>query len=319
MKPDVLITNPLPFPMEEFEHHFNVHRLWDSNKPEQVLDHIGNKIRGVASSGPDPIDEMFMKRMPKLEIVSHFGVGYDVVDVEAARRNKIVVTNTPDVLNDEVADLALGLLISTIRKIPEADRFVREGRWLNEVFELTASLQGRKVGIVGLGRIGKAIATRCKAFNLSVAYHGRKEQPQVDYPYYDSLMELANEVDVLLLCTPGTSETEGLVNAEVLDALGTDGVLINVARGSVVVEADLVQYLQDGRILGAGLDVFENEPHVPAALASLNNVVLLPHVGSASIRTQRAMGQRVLDNLVEWFERGAPISPVPEAPPPHQN
>lgn len=314
MQHNILMTKPLAFPLEKFEKHFNVYRLWESNDPSKLLEKIGSNIKGVASSGPDLIDERFMKLMPKLEIVSHFGVGYDVVDVEAARRNGIIVTNTPDVLNDEVADLALGLLISTIRKITVADRFVREGRWKHESFELTASLQGRKVGIVGLGRIGKAVARRCEAFNLSVAYHGRTEQPSVSYRFYGNLVDLAKEVDILLLCTPGTPETNGLVNREVLKALGVNGVLVNVARGSVVVEKDLVRCLQEGHILGAGLDVFENEPHVPQALLTLDNVVLLPHVGSASVQTRQAMGQRVLDNLVQWFSNHSPISPVPETP-----
>jgi lactate dehydrogenase-like 2-hydroxyacid dehydrogenase len=236
------------------------------------------------------------------------------VDVAEAARRGVTVTNTPDVLTDEVADLAVGLLIATVRRLPQVDRYLRAGKWLEKPYPLTGTLRGRRVGIVGLGRIGKAIARRLEAFDLPIAYHGRSRQEDVAYAYHPTLVGLAEAVDVLVLVTPGGPETKGMVDAGVLRALGPDGVLINVARGSVVDERALIEALRDGVIASAGLDVFEDEPRVPAELVAMDHVVLLPHVGSASVHTRNAMGQLVVDNLASWFAGRGPVTPVPETP-----
>ncbi len=255
-----------------------------------------------------------MGRLPHLEIVASFGVGYDNVDAEWAGKHGIIVTNTPGVLDDEVADTAMGLVIAAVRRLPQAERFLRAGQWLKGAFPLTASLTGRTLGILGLGRIGKAIATRAKGFGLEVGYHGRKPQGDVAYRYYPSLIEMAKASDILIVAAPGGPATRHIVNAEVLDALGPDGVLVNISRGSLIDEAALIAALKAGRILAAGLDVFENEPHVPDGLIALDNAVLLPHVASASVKTRRAMADCVVANLIAWSEGKPPLNPVPETP-----
>ncbi len=271
-------------------------------------------VRGFAMSGQTRVDGALMDRFPKLEIISHFGVGYDSIDAQAAAARGIVVTNTPDVLTEEVADLTIGLILSTLRMLPQADRYLRAGNWLKAAFPLTATLRGRKAGIIGLGRIGKAVATRLAAFGVPIAYHGRTRQSDVPYRHYPSLVAMAEDVDLLISVAPGGAATKHLVNAEVLKALGPDGVLINVGRGSVVDEAALIAALRDRTILTAGLDVFEDEPRVPAELIAMDHVTLLPHVGSASVRTREAMGQLQVDNLVSWFAGRGPITPVEETP-----
>jgi lactate dehydrogenase-like 2-hydroxyacid dehydrogenase len=270
-------------------------------------------VRGVAVfGGHTRIDGDFVATMPRLELVSSFGVGYDHIDAGALARRGVIVTHTPDVLTDEVADLALGLLIATVRQLPQVDRYLREGKWLKGAYPLTTTLRGRKVGILGLGRIGKAIAKRLEACELEIEYHGRKPQPDVAYRYHPTLLGLAKACDVLMVVASGGVETRHIVNKEVLEALGPDGIVINVGRGTVIDEAALVKALQDKRILSAGLDVFEDEPRVPAELIALEHVVLLPHVGSASVHTRNAMGQLVVDNLVSWFGGKGAITPVPE-------
>ena len=270
-------------------------------------------VRGVAASG-GRVDAALMDQLPDLEIVANYGVGYDNIDAAEAGRRGIVVTNTPDVLNEEVADTAMGLLLCAVRQLPQADAYLRAGRWLQGPFPLSATLRGRRMGILGLGRIGKAIARRAEAFGIEVAYHGRSRQPDVPFPYHSTLVGLAEAVDILVVITPGGAATKGLVNAEVLRALGPEGVLINVARGSVVDERALIEALRDRTILTAGLDVFEEEPKVPPELIALEHVVLAPHVGSASVHTRNAMGQLVVDNLVSWFAGRGPLTPVPETP-----
>jgi lactate dehydrogenase-like 2-hydroxyacid dehydrogenase len=252
--------------------------------------------------------------LPALEIIANFGVGYDRIDARHAASKGIIVTNTPDVLNEEVADLTLGLLLCTVRELPQAERFVREGRWTSANYPLSSSLQRRTVGIVGLGRIGKAIAKRLDAFGVTVVYFGRSQQKSVERRYYPSLVQMARDVDTIIVCAPGGKETENLIDAPVLEALGANGILINVARGSLVDEPALIAALKKGTILAAGLDVFAEEPRVPAELLALQNTVLLPHVGSASHLTRDAMGQLVADNLISWFEGRGPITPVPETP-----
>lgn len=270
-------------------------------------------IRGMAvNSGQQRIDANFIAPFAELEIVSSFGVGYDHIDAAALARRGVVVTHTPDVLTDEVADLALGLLIATARQLPQVDRYVRAGQWLKAPYPLTTTLRGRKVGILGLGRIGKAIAQRLQACGLQIEYHGRTQQPGVAWPYHASLLGMAQSCDVLMVVASGGAETRHMVNAQVLDALGPDGIVINVGRGSVIDEAALIDALRDKRILSAGLDVFEDEPRVPAELIAMDQVVLLSHVGSASVHTRDAMGQLMVDNLLSWFAGKGAISPVPE-------
>lgn len=267
-------------------------------------------LRGVALSGETVFDGAMMDRFPALEIIAKFGVGYDTVDVAAAAERGIVVTNTPDVLTDEVADLALGLLIATIRRIPQADRFLREGRWRTGPFPLSLSLRGRRVGMVGLGRIGSAIADRVTALGLDVAYTSRSRKPGLGWAYHADPAALAAWADVLIVVVPGGPATDGMIDARVLAKLGPDGVLINVARGSVVDEPALIDALETGTIAAAGLDVFMNEPDVPERLLACDNAVLLPHVASGTITTRLAMGDLVFSNLDSWFAGNGPVTPV---------
>ncbi len=291
-----------------------LHRLWLEPNPDLWLAEWAPRIRAIALAGHVRADEAYMKRFPSLEIISSFGVGYDHIDAKAAARLGIIATNTPGVLDDEVADTALGLMIMTVRQLPQAERHLRAGNWPKGAYPLTPSLRGRTVGIVGLGRIGKAIATRVSGFGLDVVYHGRHPQAGVAYRYYASLVEMAKAADILIVVAPGGPSTRHIVNAEVLDALGPDGVLINVARGSLVDEKALIEALRARKILAAGLDVYENEPIVPAELVALPNAVLLPHVGSASVRTRQAMAECVVANLFAWADGKPPLTPVPETP-----
>jgi lactate dehydrogenase-like 2-hydroxyacid dehydrogenase len=263
----------------------------------------------------DGVNGAFMARFPKLEIVSTFGVGYDHIDAAWAGRHGIVVTNTPDVLTEEVADTALGLLLCTLRELPQAERHLRAGKWPERPYPLSkATLRNRTVGVVGMGRIGKAIARRLVAFGAPVFYHARRRQPDVPYRHYPDLVAMARDVDTLIVIVPGGPATRHMINAEVLRALGPDGVLINVARGSVVDEPALIKALQDGTIASAGLDVFANEPAVPQELIAMEHVVLLPHIASASVHTREKMDQLVVDNLLSWFAGRGPLTPVAETP-----
>ena len=271
-------------------------------------------VVGIAVSGQLPA--ALMDAFPNLEIVANFGVGYDGVDVACAAARRVVVTNTPDVLTEEVADTAIGLLLNTLRLLPQAEQWLRQGRWARDgAFPLSPlSLRGRTVGLFGLGRIGLAIARRLEAFGVSIAYHTRTPREGLAFAYHPSLVSLAEAIDTLIAIVPGTASTLKAVNAEVLAALGPQGVLINVGRGSTVDEAALIAALQNGTIAGAGLDVFENEPHVPEALLALPNVSLLPHVASASVVTRNAMSDLVVDNLKAWFSSGEALTPVVETP-----
>ncbi|MGQ3026687.1 MAG: 2-hydroxyacid dehydrogenase [Ferrovibrionaceae bacterium] len=316
-KPDILILRPVMQTVtDQLARRFPLSRLWEESDRDAFLDRIGPRIRGVVAGGP--VDAALIARLPALEIVSNFGVGYDGVDTAACAAAGVVVTNTPDVLTDEVADLALGLLLATVRELPQADRYVRAGRWLERPYPLTATLRGRRLGILGLGRIGRAIAGRAAAFGLAIAYHGRSRQPDVPYDYHETPADLARAVDILMVVAPGGAGTRHIVNAEVLEALGPDGVLINVARGSLVDETALITALEAGTIRAAGLDVFADEPRVPERLIARDNVVLLPHVGSASVHTRNAMAQLVVDNLMSWFDGRGPLTPVPETPVPRR-
>lgn len=311
---DVLMPAPMaPDVIEAIERDFTLHRLWEQPDPDRYLAAVAPRIRGMAVGGAaGRIDGRWFDRLPALEIVAHFGVGYETIDADAAAARGIVVTNTPGVLDEEVADLTIGLMLATLRRLPQADRFVRAGEWRRSPFPLSPSLRGRRVGILGLGAIGKAVARRLDGFDVAIAYHGRSRQPEVAYAYHDSPAALAAASDVLIAIVPGGAGTRHLVDARVLDALGPDGVFINVARGSVVDQDALIAALAERRILAAGLDVYADEPNVPEALVAMEQVVLLPHLGSASARTRAAMGKLVVDNLTSWFTTGRALTPVAE-------
>jgi len=313
-KPDVLLLGPPKrLMLDGLAAAFNVHRLPERDA-EAALAAIAPKLSAIAvSSVTDRVDADMMARMPKLAIVSTFGVGYDHIDAAFAAAHGIIVTNTPDVLTEEVADTAIGLLLCTAREFGQAERFVRGGKWLERGYPLSkASLRNRTVGMVGMGRIGKAIARRLDAMAVPVVYHARRSA-DVPYRHYASLIEMARAVDTLMVIVPGGAETRNLITAEVLAALGPEGILINMARGSVVDEGALIKALQDKTILTAGLDVFANEPHVPAELLAMNHVVLFPHLGSASVFTRTQMDQLVVDNLLAWAAGKPPLTPVPES------
>jgi lactate dehydrogenase-like 2-hydroxyacid dehydrogenase len=280
--------------------------------PALVTNDMARNVRGIAAM--TAIDATFIDALPKLEIIANFGVGYDAVDAKHAAKKGIMVTNTPDVLTDEVADTALGLLLNTVRELPKAEAWLREGRWVRDgAYPLTeTTLRRRRAGIFGMGRIGLAIARRLEAFGLPIAYHNRSKVDDVPYEYHPTLVGLAKAVDTLISVAPGNASTEKAVGMEVLKALGPNGVFINIGRGSTVDEAALAAALADGTIRAAGLDVFADEPRVPQGLLDAPNASLLPHVGSASVHTRQAMADLVVDNLVAGFGEGRPLTPVPE-------
>jgi lactate dehydrogenase-like 2-hydroxyacid dehydrogenase len=313
-KPDVLLVgNKKPVIVGGLEGNVTLHKLIDAADKEAFLKPLADKVRAIAVAyTSERIGPEFMQRFPKLEQISSFGVGYDHIDAKWAGAHGIVVTNTPDVLNEEVADTALGLLLCTVREFPQADRYLRAGKWLEKGYPLTkATLRDRTVGMVGMGRIGKAIARRLEAFGVPVVYHSRNPQAGVSYKYYPNLIDMARDVDTLMVIVPGGPSTQNMINAEVLKALGPRGILINMARGSVVDEPALIQALKDRSIYSAGLDVFAKEPQVPKELIEMDHVVLLPHLGSASEATRAAMDRLVVDNILAW----AAVTPVPETPP----
>lgn len=272
------------------------------------------RVNGIAVAGT--VSAALIDTLPNLQIIANFGVGYDGVDVEAAAKRGIIVTNTPEVLDDEVADTTIALLLNTLRRFYAAENYLREGRWEKEgPFPLTPlSLRGRHVGLYGLGRIGGEIASRLEPFKVKISYHTRKPKPGVSYTYQPSLQALAESVDTLICIVPKTAETHKAINADILKALGPNGVLINVGRGWSVDDAALIAALKDGTIAAAGLDVFYDEPKVPADYLDLPNVSLLPHVASASVHTRNAMADLVVDNLLGWFGNGVVKTPVPETP-----
>jgi len=273
-------------------------------------------VRAIACAATSEyLGDAFIRRFPKLQIISSFGVGYDHIDAKAAAAHGVIVTNTPEVLTEEVADPALGLLLCTAREFPQAERYLRAGKWLQKAYPLTkGTLRNRTVGIVGMGAIGQAIARRLDAFAVPVVYHARQQRPQLRYRYYPKLIDMARDVDTLMVIVPGGAATANMISAEVLDALGPTGILINMARGSVVDEPALIKALTEKRIMAAGLDVFAKEPQVPQELIAMDNVVLFPHVGSASVHTRDRMDQLVVDNIVAWAAGKPPLTPVAETP-----
>ncbi|AYG60478.1 2-hydroxyacid dehydrogenase [Rhizobium jaguaris] len=302
-----------PRVLETLKGHFDIVALDRSESPK-VDAETAARVRGVAVSGG--YDAVWMDAFPNIEVIANFGVGYDGIDVGHAASKGIVVTNTPDVLNDEVADTAIALLLNTLRQFPQAETWLREGRWVKEgAFPLSPfSMKGRRVGIYGLGRIGLEIARRLEPFKVKIGYHTRSPRDSLPYDYYSTLKEMAESVDTLISIVPKTLETHKVINAEILSALGPQGVFINVGRGWSVDDDALIAALGNGTLGAAGLDVFYDEPNVPAGYLSLPNVSLLPHVASASVPTRNAMADLVADNIIAWFTNGNVLTPVPETP-----
>jgi lactate dehydrogenase-like 2-hydroxyacid dehydrogenase len=295
---------------------FDLIQLPEAKERESFFARSAPRVRGMAvAATSERIDGPYMSRFPQLEIISSFGVGYDHVDAAWAGAHGVTVTNTPDVLTEEVADTALGLLLCTVRELPQAERHLRAGKWPQGDYRLSrATLRNRTVGLVGMGRIGQAIARRLDAMRVPVVYHSRRPAAGIGYRHYPNLIDMARDADVLLVITPGGSATQHLINAEVLRALGPEGILINMARGSVVDEEALIKALRERTILSAGLDVFAREPQVPPELIAMEHVVLFPHLGSASVATRERMDQLVVDNLLAWAAGKPPLTPVAETP-----
>jgi lactate dehydrogenase-like 2-hydroxyacid dehydrogenase len=299
MKHDLILTaKGHQGTQQRMEQEFNLVKLWETADRATALKAAAPKIRALAHTGHSKVDAALMDALPKLEIISNFGVGVDQIDLDAAKKRNIIVTNTANVLNDCVADCAMALVLNTLRKFPQADRYLRAGRWKSDgTYPFTTSLGGKTLGILGLGRIGEEIAVRAQAFKMNIRYHNRNKK-DVPYAYDPDVVTLAKNSDVLVAITPGGPETSRLVNAAVLDALGPRGYLVNVARGSVVDQPVLLKYLQQHKIAGAGLDVYEKEPDVPPEFFELDNVVLLPHMASATNETRTAMGDLQIENLL---------------------
>ncbi len=316
-KKEVLLVGPLkPVVVDGLESVCTLHKLAAAEEPDAFMaDHAG--VRAIACSATtERIPGSLMARFPKLQIVASFGVGYDHMDAKWAAAHGVILTNTPGVLTEEVADTALGLLLCTAREFPQAERYLRAGKWpQGGDYQLSrASLRNRTVGMVGMGAIGRAIARRLEAMKVPVVYHTRQKRADLAYRYYANLRDMARDVDILLAIVPGGAATRNMINAEVLDALGPDGILINMARGSVVDEPALIKALQEKHILAAGLDVYAREPEVPPELIAMDNVVLFPHLGSASVFTRERMDQLMVDNILAWAAGKPPLTPVAETP-----
>jgi hydroxypyruvate reductase len=309
-KPVLLSVAHLPdFLTDRLRAAFNYYDRTHESDPK-AFEALAPTVRGIASSGEGRVSRALLKRLPALEIISVFGVGFDGVDVPATRERKVIVTNTPDVLTDDVADLAIGLMIAASRQIPGADRYVRAGQWSKGPYRLTRKVSGARLGIFGLGRIGSAIAARAAAFGMQIAYTDPSKKP-VDYTYYDSAVALAKNVDFFVVAAYGGPATKGVINAEILSALGKEGILINIARGSVVDEKALVAALKSGQLGGAALDVFVDEPNVPPELLTMDNVVLTPHMASGTWQTRKAMADVAFANLEAHFAGKPVITPIP--------
>ena len=305
---DILQTHKLLASCEEaLAKRYTVHKLHEAADPEALLADLRDRVRGIAGGNVKP---ELMDKLPRLEIIANFGVGYDSIDTAAAKQRNIRVTNTPDVLNDAVAELTIGLMIALARRIPQADQYVRQGKWPGGAFPLLSELNGKTVGILGLGRIGKEIAVRAQAMRMRVVYHGRHRQEDQPFVYYDKLEDMARDSDWLVIIAPGGKGTERIVSRAVLEALGPQGYLVNMARGTLIDEPAMVEMLKAGTLGGAALDVFEKEPQVPTELLTLDNVVLSPHQGSATHQTRDKMGALVVANLDAHFAGEPLISAV---------
>jgi hydroxypyruvate reductase len=306
-KPEIILTaKGHAGTMATLQSEFACHHLFEASEKNAFFEKLAARVRGLATFGPMPVDGKLMDALPKLEIISNFGVGVDAINLADAKQRKIIVTNTPDVLNECVADTAIALVLNTLRKLPQSEKYLREGNWASRgPYPLTTSLGGKVMGVLGLGRIGEAVAKRAMACGMTIRYHNRNKK-DVPYPYDPDPVTLAKNSDVLMVVTPGGAETSKLVNAKVLDALGPQGFLVNIARGSVVDEPVLLRYLQEKKIAGAGLDVFADEPRVPPEFFTLDNAVIFPHVASATVETRKAMGDLQIENLRRHFA-GKPV------------
>lgn len=310
-KPEILQVVPMmPHVEKALAEAYAVHRYFEAADKPAFLAEVGPRIRAAATNGARGCPREIFDALPALEIIASYGVGYDGIDIPACKARGVRVSNTPDVLNDAVAELTLGLMLALCRRLPQADAFVRAGRWRQGAHPLTGELTGATLGILGLGRIGKEIARRAQAFKMRVVYHGRREQPYEPYQYYADLEAMARDVDWLVVIAPGSPEAVGIVSRKVMEALGPKGCLVNVARGSLVDETALVELLQSGALGGAALDVFEKEPNVPEALFAMENVALSPHQGSATTKTRSAMGDLVIRNLAAYFAGDPLLTPV---------
>ncbi|KAL8235326.1 hypothetical protein R6Q59_021426 [Mikania micrantha] len=309
----VLMTYPMSSYLEQrLDSRFNLFRLWNFPHKDHFFKANAGSIQAIVAStqAGSGADRDLIDSLPALQIVSSFSVGLDKVDLAYCKEKGIRVTNTPDVLTDDVADLAIGLILATLRRICESDRFLRGGLWKKDDFKLATKFSGKKVGILGLGRIGAAIAKRAESFNCSISYHCRSEKPELKYKYFPSVIELASNCEILVVACALTQETRHIVNREVINALGPEGVLVNIGRGPHIDEPELVAALVEGRLAGAGLDVFEDEPWVPEELFGLDNVVMLPHVGSSTVETEHAMADLVVANLEAHFFKKPLLTPV---------
>ena len=310
MKQDLLLIAPLYGPSQaRLEAVYEVHPLWEATDRDGLLTRIAPRVEMAVTTGGTGASRELIERLPQLKLIACFGVGVDAIDLAAARERGVAVTNTPDVLTDDVADLAIGLMLAAMRGIAVADRYVRAGRWLRANMGLQSKVSGKALGIVGMGRIGQAIARRAAAFEMSIAWTGPRAKA-LTWRYEPDLVELARSVDVLIAACPGGEATRGLISRAVLEALGPKGVFVNVARGSVVDEMALVELLTARQLGGAGLDVFANEPKVPEALLTLDHVVLQPHQASATRETRAAMGQLVIDNVAAFVAGRPLLTPV---------
>ncbi|MFN2644457.1 MAG: 2-hydroxyacid dehydrogenase [Burkholderiales bacterium] len=307
MKPEIIITaRGHAGTMATLQAEFAAHLLHEAPDKKAFFKQHAPSVRGLATFGPMPVDGKVMDLLPKLEIIANFGVGVDAIHLEDAKKRGIIVTNTPDVLNETVADTALALILNTVRKFPQSEQYLRASNWASRgPYPLTTDIGGKTLGVLGLGRIGEAIAKRAMACGMQIRYHNRRPK-DAPHPYDPDPVTLAKNSDVLLVVTPGGPETSKLISAKVLDALGPHGYLVNIARGSVVDEPVLLRYLQEKRIAGAGLDVFVDEPRVPPEFFTLENAVLFPHVGSATLETRKAMGDLQIENLRLHFA-GKPV------------
>lgn len=308
---DVLVVSPArPHQMDAIKDLYTLHRYDQVKDRGALLADVGDKIRAVMTTAGVGVSPELLDMLPNVKVVTSFGVGYDSIDIADCTRRGVKVTNTPDVLNDDVADMAIMLMLASLRRLVVGDNWARSGQWSAQgAMPLTTTLRGKKVGIVGLGRIGQAIATRAEPFGVELGYFGRSKK-DVAYRFEADLHDLARWSDILVLACPGGEATRNLIDASVLEALGPNGYLVNIARGSVVDEGALIASLRDGKIAGAGLDVFHNEPHMNTAFADFDNVVLSPHHASGTEETRNAMGQLVLDNLAAFFANKPLVTPV---------
>ncbi len=310
-KQNIVITSPMyPPTLDALDAKFITHRLWQASDRASFLAPLANSVTAIATMGETGASAELMDALPKAKIIASNSVGVDAIDLAAAKARGIAVTNTPGVLTDCVADLGMALTLAVARRVAEGDRYVRSGQWPKSAMGFGTKLGGKTMGIVGMGRIGQALAQRAAAFGMTIVYHSRHKKPELSFRYYDDLAAMATASDVLALVIPGGAATRHLVDANILAALGKTGFLVNIARGSVVDEAALVKALHDGVIAGAGLDVFADEPRVPEALFAMDNVVLQPHQASATHETRTAMGQLMIDNLQAHFAGTPLLTPV---------